>query len=129
MLEQIVIESGTELIVNLVKQINETNSHLDVVPVTITYDMIRGNITYDDLVKDKEANDDHDAIENTVVIIDDEPRGITSLYSLSVGCINIVGIKMLLTKVVDESLIDIYLDNKNEEYDIINIKLKSEKDK
>ena len=53
MLEQIVIESATKLIVNLVKQINETNSHLDVVPVTITYDMIKGNITYDDLVKDK----------------------------------------------------------------------------
>lgn len=129
MLEQIVIESATKLIVNLVKQINETNSHLDVVPVTITYDMIKGNITYDDLVKDKEANDVHDAIETTVVKIDDELRGITSLYSLSVDCINIVGIKMLLTKVVDESLIDIYLDNKNEEYDIINIKLKSEKDK
>lgn len=128
MLEQIVIESATKLIVNLVKQINETNSHLDVVPVTITYDMIKGNITYDDLVKDKEANDAHAAIETIVVKIDDELRGITSLYSLSVGCINIVGIKMLLTKVVDESMIDTYLVNKNEEYDIINIKLKSEKD-
>ena len=123
MLEQIVVECAGKLIVDLVKQINDVNKHLDIVTVTITYDMIKNNITYNDLIKDKAANDTHDAIDTTIVKINDEIRDITSLYSLSVGCINITGIKMLLTKVVDESMIETYLLNIDDEYDVICINL------
>lgn len=123
MFEKVIVSAASRLIVDLVKQVNNAGKHLDVQYMMIPYSVLDISITYDDLIKDKEANDVHDGIDIFKISINDEIRDEVSLYGLSVGCINTLGVGLILTKIVDTDLIETYLLNENDEYDIITIEL------
>jgi hypothetical protein len=123
MFEKVIVSGTSRLIVDLVKQINNAGKHLDVVHMMIPYSALDASITYEDLIKDEEANNVHDGIDILKVSINDEIRDDVSLYGLSVGCINTLGVGLILTKIVDTDLIETYLLNENDDYDIISIKL------